>query len=299
MPTRFEIFCRVADAGSFTRAAEQLGYSQSAVSQTVRALEQELGTALLSRGRGGVRLTADGEAYLPYFRAICGADEALARKQREMRGLENSVIRIGTFTSVSRNLLPPLMQRFKALYPGVQFELRQGEYTGISRWLCEGGVDLGFLGTREVDGLCTRPLYRDEMAAVLPPTHPLAAQKSVSLAQLAEEPFILLDEGERSVPLDAFAREGLQARLAYKVYDDYTILAMVRQGLGVSILYRLAVAGFEQGLALRPVAEPLERTVSLAWRAWDTLPLAARRFAEFIFRCAPELLPGGLAAPPL
>ena len=299
MLTRFEIFCRVVDTGSFTRAAEQLGYSQSAVSQTVRALEQELGTALLARGRGGVRLTADGAAYLPYFRAICGADEALARKQREMRGLENSLIRIGTFTSVSRNLLPPLMQRFKALYPGVQFELRQGEYTGIGRWLLEGSVDLGFLGVSTASGLHTKPLYRDEMTAVLPPAHPLAAQTCVSLVQLAEEAFILLDEGEHSIPLDAFAREGLPVQLAYKVYDDYTILAMVRQGLGVSILYRLAVAGFEQGLALRPVTEPLERTVSRAWRAWDTLPLASRRFAEFVLENVPALLPEGLAARPV
>ncbi len=296
MLTRFEIFCRVVDAGSFTRAAEQLGYSQSAVSQTVRALEEELSTALLSRGKGGVSLTADGTAYLPYFRAICAADEALARKQQEMLGLEKSVIRIGTFTSVSRNLLPPLMHRFKALYPGVQFELLQGEYTGISRWLREGGIDLGFLGVPAAEGLCCRPLYRDKMAAVLPPEHPLAAQKCVSLAELAAEPFILLDEGEYSLPLEAFARAGLTPRLAYKVYDDYSILAMVRQGLGVSILFRLVVSGFSEGLALRPVSEPLERTVALAWREWDTLPLAARRFADFVLKHAPEVLPGGLAA---
>ena len=296
MLTRYEIFCRVVDAGSFTRAAEALGYSQSAVSQTVRALEAELGTALVSRGRGGVSLTADGEAYLPYFRAICAADEALARRQREMRGLENSVIRLGTFTSVSRNLLPPLMQRFKTLHPGVQFELRQGEYTGIGAWLREGSVDLGFLGIPEAEDLCVRPLYRDEMAAVLPPEHPLAAASSVTLAQLAAEPFILLDEGEYSLPLEAFAREGLTPRLAFKVYDDYSILAMVRQGLGVSILYRLVAAGFAQGLVLRPVAEPLERTVSLAWREWDTLPLAARRFADFVLKHAREVLPAGLAA---
>lgn len=298
MLTRYEIFCSVVDTGSFTRAAEALGYSQSAVSQTVRALETELGTALVTRGKGGVALTADGTAYLPYFRSICAADEALARRQREMQGLENSLIRIGTFTSVSRNLLPPLMQRFKALYPGVSFELRQGEYTGISEWLREGSVDLGFLGLREEEGLTLHPLYRDEMAAVLPPEHPLAAQESVSLAQLAEGPFILLDEGAYSLPLEAFSRAGLSPRLAYKVYDDYSILAMVRQGLGVSILFRLVASDFAQGLILRPVTEPLERTVSLAWRDRETLPLAARRFADYVLKHAREVLPAELAAAP-
>lgn len=292
MTTRYDIVCTVAETGSFTRAAEQLDYSQSAVSQTVQALEQEMGTILFTRGKGGVKLTADGVAYLPYFRAICGAEDALARKRREMQGLENSTVRIGTFTSVSRNLLPRLMQQFKEQYPGVQFVLQQGEYTGISQWVREGSIDFGFIGTQTAPGLTVEPLYRDEMVAILPPEHPLAGEKKVTLKALSTEPFILLDEGEQSVPLEAFAQNGLSPRLAYKVYDDYTILAMVRQGLGVSILYRLVVSGFEQDLTLRPVAEPLERTVALAWRDWDTLPLAARRFVEFIRERAPEVLAG-------
>lgn len=290
MLSRYDIFCKVVELGSFTRAAEALGYSQSAVSQTVKALEEELGTALVSRGKGGVMLTADGESYLPYLRAICGAAEALVRKRREMQGLENRMIRIGTFTSVSRNLLPQLMQQFKALYPGVHFVLQQGEYTSIAQWVREGQVDFGFVNAQAVSGLTMRTLYRDEMVAVLPPGHPLTGQGRVSLEELAAEPFILLDEGEYSLPLDAFARQGLTPRIEYKVYDDYSILAMIRQGLGVSVLYRLVLAGFGEGLAVRPVEEPLERTVALAWRQWETLPLAARRFAEFVLRRTSQVL---------
>lgn len=286
MLSRCDVFCCVVDAGSFTGAAARLGYSQSAVSQTVRALEQELGTALLDRGRGKLALTADGQSYLPYLRALAGAGHALTQKRREMQGLENTTVRIGTFTSVSRHLLPPLLKAFKAEYPGVRFVLQQGEYTGIARWVQEGAVDLGFVNPQAVTGLTVRPLYRDRMAAVLPPDHPLAGAGAVTLAQLAAQPFILLDEGSRSVPLDAFAAAGLAPRIEYTVYDDYTILAMVRQGLGVSVLYRLVLAGLSEGLAVRPVAEPLERTVALAWQNWDTLPLAARRFAGYILRHA-------------
>lgn len=235
-------------------------------------------------------LTADGESYLPYLRAICGAAEALVQKRREMQGLENRMIRIGTFTSVSRNLLPQLMQQFKALYPGVHFVLQQGEYTSIAQWVREGQVDFGFVNAQAVSGLTMRTLYRDEMVAVLPPGHPLTGQGRVSLEELAAEPFILLDEGEYSLPLDAFARQGLTPRIEYKVYDDYSILAMIRQGLGVSVLYRLVLAGFGEGLAVRPVEEPLERTVALAWRQWETLPLAARRFAEFVLRRTSQVL---------
>jgi len=289
MFSRYDIFCQVVESGSFTRAAEAMGYSQSAVSQSVRSVEEELATTLLNRSKSGLTLTADGETFLPYIRGICSAEKALSQKQRELQGLENSEIHIGTFTSVSRNLLPPLMQRFKQQYPGVRFVLQQGEYTSIRQWVLEGSIDFGFANAQTVTGLTVRPLCRDQMMAVLPPGHPLAQVSAVTLQQLAAEPFILLDEGERSVPLDAFARRGLKPRIEYTVYDDYTILAMVRQGLGVSILYRLVLSGFEQDLILRPVQEPLERTLALVWRNWETLPLAARRFAEFIRQESPAI----------
>lgn len=290
MISRYGVFCEVIESGSFTRAAENLGYSQSAVSQTVRAMERELGTTLVTRGKNGVALTADGEGYLPYIRAIHGAEAALEEKRREMAGLENSEIRIGTFTSVSRNLLPQLMQAFQVRYPGVHFVLRQEEYRGIGQWVREGSVDLGFINLLAAEDLCAEPLYRDEMVAVLPEGHPLAKKKTLSLGDIAGEPFILLDEGSHSVPLTAFEKKGLSPRVVYKVYDDYSILAMVRQGLGVALLYRLVVAGFEEGLAVRPIEEELERTVALAWKNWETLPLAARRFGSFIREQTPAVL---------
>lgn len=289
--TKYDIFCAVVDTGSFTRAAQRLDYSQSAVSQVIRSLEAELGTTLFSRGKNGVALTPDGEQYLPYVRAVCAAEQALRQKRREMLGLENSDIRIGTFTSVSRNLLPQLMQRFKARYPGVHFVLQQGEYTGIARWIQEGSVDFGFVNPQAVTGVQLRPLYRDRMVAVLPPEHPLAKRGQVSLPELAAEPFILLDEGDYSVPLAAFAALGLRPRIEYRVVDDYSILAMVQQGLGVSALYRMVVPEDQRGVVTLPIREPLERTVAAAWRDWETLPLAARSFISFITAEAPALLP--------
>lgn len=292
MLSRYDIFCKVIDVGSFTRAAESLSYSQSAVSQAVKSLEQELGSTLVNRGKDGVTLTADGAMYLPYLRSVCSAETALAQKKREMQGLESAVIRIGTFTSMSRNLLPQLMQSFKEQYPSVRFELLQGEYSSITHWIQEGTVDLGFVNKQLVTGLPMEPICHDVMLAVLPPSHPLATQAQISLCQLAEEPFILLDEGEHSVPLKAFQQYGLQPKIEYKVYDDYSILAMVRQELGVSILYRLVLAGLGEGLAIRPILEPLERTIALAWKNWDTLPLAARRFAAFILKHSASVLKG-------
>lgn len=282
MISRYGIFFRVVEQGSFTRAAEELGYSQSAVSQNVRALEQETGVTLLSRRKDGVQLTQDGQEFYPYIQSIFQAEQALERKRQETMGLQNSLIRIGTFTSVSRNLLPPMMKRFKEKYPDVRFVLRQGEYTSIPQWIRQGEIDFGFVNQDAVEGMETRLLYEDHMLAVLPQGHRLEEKPSLTLRDISTEPLILLDEGEHSVLLDAFHSAGLTPNLAYEVYDDYSILSMVRQGLGISVLYEKVVAGFEQGLSLRPIQESPRRRVALSWLSWDTMPYAARRFAEFL-----------------
>ena len=284
MISRYGIFCRVVEQGSFTRAAEELGYSQSAVSQNVRALEQETGVTLLSRRKDGVQLTQDGQEFYPYIQSIFQAEQALERKRQETMGLQNSLIRIGTFTSVSRNLLPPMMKRFKEKYPDVRFVLRQGEYTSIPQWIRQGEIDFGFVNQDAVEGMETRLLYEDHMLAVLPQGHRLEEKSSLTLRDISTEPLILLDEGEHSVLLDAFHSAGLTPNLAYEVYDDYSILSMVHQGLGISVLYEKVVAGFEQGLSLRPIQESPRRRVALSWLSWDTMPYAARRFAEFLIK---------------
>lgn len=282
MISRYGIFCKVAELGSFTRAAESCGYSQSAISQNIKALEQETGVSLLSRRKDGVQLTADGRDFFPYLQAVWQAEQALERRRQETMGLKNSVIRIGTFTSVSRNLLPPKMKAFKARYPDVRFVLRQGEYTSIPQWIRQGEIDFGFVNQDAVDSMDTRLLYEDHMLAVLPQGHPLEQKPVIPLKELSREPLILLDEGDHSVLLDAFRQAGQTPNIAYEVYDDYSILSMVRQGLGISVLYEKVVSGFESGLSLRPILEALRRRVALAWSSWETMPYAARRFAEFL-----------------
>lgn len=284
MISRFGIFCKVIENGSFTKVAEQIGYTQSAVSQTIKSLERELGVVLIDRKKDGIALTTDGQQFYPYIQAVFNAEKDLDQKQKEMSGLEDSTIRIGTFTSVSRNLLPCMMKKFKEQYPNVNFVLQQGEYTSIGKWVQEGSVDFGFVNADavSVSDIQMQMLYKDEMVAVLPKNHSLSVNESISLHQLAKAPFILLDEGDYSVPMNAFHAQNLSPKIEYKVYDDYSILAMVRQGLGVSILYQLVLKGYEEGLEIRPITERPQRRVALAWRSFETMSLASRRFVNFV-----------------
>lgn len=279
---RYEVFIKVIDCKSFTKAAEELNFTQSAVSQMVHTLEKELSTTLVLRSRGGIELTPDGREYLPYIRSICNAHRELQVKNDEMRGLQGGMIQIGTFTSVSRNWLPERMYRFKEKYPDVQFNLRQGEYTTIGQWIKDGTVDFGFVNPLAVSGFKMIPLWRDEMKAVLPKNHPLSKKKKVSLEELSKEAYILLDEGALSVPLEAFQEKGIVPNIEYKVFDDYTIMAMVEQGLGVSILYNLVLQGTSQKIAVKTIDTPVERTIALAYKNKETLPIASRYFMDFI-----------------
>lgn len=282
--TRYEVFVKVIETGSFTKAAEILGYTQSAVSQMVRTLEAELDAKLLERSKGGIMLTKDGMDYYPCINSISIAFKNLEEKHKEILGLNQSVINIGTFTSISRTWFPHVMNDFKKLYPDVKFQLHQGEYTSIEEWIKNGTVDFGFVYPDAVSGLKTIPLYTDFTKAVLPPNHHLCQKETVSLADLAHESFILLDEGVSNLILKTFASIGETPNIQYTIYDDYTVLAMIEQGLGVSVMYSPVLEGTAHKVEVRPLKEDITRTVALALPNDRTPSVAAKKFADFVMK---------------
>jgi DNA-binding transcriptional LysR family regulator len=267
---------------SFTKVAGELGYSQSAVSQSVKALEEELDIVLLNRSKDGLSLTRDGEIFYPYIHRISMAEKDLSRKQMEVKGLFTGTIRIGTFSSVSRNLLPPLMKRFTEKHPHVEFVLHQGNYTDIAKWIRDGYVDFGFVTVEAARDMEQIALYQEDIMAVLPENHPLTRKTCVTMADLAEEPFILLDEGDYSAPMRWFHKEKLAPNVIYEIFDDYSIISMVHQGLGVSALFKLMLNGFSDGVAVRPIKEKPTRTVAIAWHRLDAMPYTARTFLKYV-----------------
>ena len=280
---RYDVFIKIVETGSFTQAAEETGYTQSAVSQMIRSLERELNTTLFQRSKAGAKLTPDGREYLPYIQSISISLRELEVKCQEMHGLESGVIRVGTFTSVSRTWLPKLIKEFKKLYPAAQITLRQGDYTSICQWVEEGNVDFGFTNPDVTSNLTIIPLCTDRMQAILPPDHELAGEKVISLETLARLPYILLDEGaELSVPLSAFRKHGLNPNIQYKVVDDYTIMSMVAEGLGVSSLYDLVLEGYHQNILVKPIEPEVTRTLALVYKNKKVLPTACRYFIDYI-----------------
>lgn len=133
---KYEVLLQTADLGSFTKASEVLGYTQSAISHIVTGLEDELGLKLLTRDRFGVRLTPEGEALLPAIRAVCQQNQEVTRQAAQFHGLEIGQVRIGTFLSVSVHILPDLLHTFPSGIP----TLRLSFFRAVTRILSDGSA---------------------------------------------------------------------------------------------------------------------------------------------------------------
>lgn len=268
--------------GSFTKAAEQLGYTQSAISQLILSLEKELDTKLIIRSRAGLELTADGHEYLPYIQQICQKAMELEEKKKVMQGLERGVIKMGIISSIATNFLPHWVKEFKENYPTVQFEFYMGDYSEIERMILNGVVDFGFVNPKVVTSLSAVPLIQDEMVACVPIVHPLSELENVTLNQLAEESFILIQEGSRSNALQLFTESGLEPKVDFIVQDDYTVIEMIAAGLGVTIIPSLVLRYNDERVHTMPLNPPSLRTISLAYKDLSILPIASRKFILFI-----------------
>ncbi|MBQ3287728.1 MAG: LysR family transcriptional regulator [Firmicutes bacterium] len=277
---QYEALLKTIELGSFTKAAAELGYTQSGISHMLAALERECGCTLLYRDRSGVRLSSDGEVLLPLFRTVENAQKELLGKLSELQGLEAGLISIGTVTSVSVHWLPSIIQEFHAAHPQIQFRLRYGQdYVEIEKWISEGLVDCGFIGLPATyPNLNLRTLRRDAFVAVLPREHPLAARSSISLHELADQPFIRLEEGNDNEIAALFSESGIQPKVCFTAWDNQTILAMVSKGLGVSVLTELMFGEDPYDVVAVPLEPAAYRDLALATRREGELTAAVQTF---------------------
>ncbi len=283
---RYQVFLSIVETGNFTKTAEAFGYTQSAISQIVKSLEEELKVTLFTRTKHGIFLTSDGKAMVPFIRRLCDDYKNVLSKSTAVNNLEGSVIRIGAFASISANFLPYVIKKFKEIHPTVQFNLLQADYGTIKGWINEGAVDFGFLTEDVAEGLNFKPLINDEMVMILPKNHKKAKSKKVSLKDFEDDPFIFLDQGKKSEPMEYFIKAGIEPNQQYRVYDDYTIMNMVEQGLGVAILPKLVLHRHHQDIEVRGITPPVFRKVCVAYKSDDVISVAGKTFMEFSLNLA-------------
>ena len=286
---RYRAFVRVAELGSFTKAASELGFSQSTISRMVAGLENECGLTLLERSRSGVCLTSEGETLLPAARAIVAAQGEFADLVAGVKGLSAGHIRIGTFSSVATHWMPRLIRRFQADHPGVTYELLLGDYREIEGWVAGGRVDCGFTRLPASPSLSATPLVRDELMAVLPRGHRLACLDAVPAEELAKERFLLLEKDGNAAVDAAFEHCGGAPVPVFTTWDDYAVMAMVEEGMGVSVLPALILRRVPYEIEIRPLARPAYRHIGLVRRRATAQPRVVARFMASLKDAVAEL----------
>jgi DNA-binding transcriptional LysR family regulator len=231
---------KTVELGSISLAAEQMGYTQPAVSRMIADLEAQWKVELLRRNRSGLEPSAACLQLLPILRSLQADCDALNFAVSEIHGAHTGLVRVGIFTSVADMWIPGLMKSFRQQYPKIEFELINMEsYVEIESNIRQGKVDCGFVRLPTVHDLQVHFLMRDELVAVLPPDHPLADAPVFPVAQLADAPFIRLREKEDLEVSQFLDRIPDAPDFCYEVGSDHTALSLVEQGLGMTITHSL------------------------------------------------------------
>lgn len=289
---QLEYFVAVADEMSFTRAAQRVHVVQSALSTSVKKLEEELDVALFDRSRQQIRLTPAGEELRHHARGLLRAARLAKDALTEYRGRLTGTVDFGSLVTFGRLDVPKVLGEFHAAHPFVRMSLRLSQI-GSSAYLTsivDGALDLALVSAphRFPVGVDTDLLAEEPMLFACRPDHRLAGRKRVALRDLADEPMVGFPEGFgiRRLVDEAFAEAGVMPRTLYEVPGDYTAwAALVRNGLGTAFMPMSEVRRFDGLLGLE-LTEPIIWRIYLARPTPDRIGPAAARLADMLVEAA-------------
>ncbi|MFC3123674.1 LysR family transcriptional regulator [Pseudoroseomonas globiformis] len=295
-------FAAAVETGSFGRAAARLHLSQPALTVQIRALETSLGLTLFDRSARGVRPTEAGRHLAQSFGRVLAELDQVVEGARAQAARRSGVVRVAVLPSVAATLLPLALARPRAMHPAIRVLVRDAVAGRVAAQLRDGEAELGIGMLAGPDpALEAETLFEDELIAVLPPGHRLAARSRLSPAILAAEPLVLTDPGSslRALAERAFAESGLLLNPAYEATYMSTAVALVRAGLGIGILPALAPdLRLPPVLETRPIAAPaMRRTIALLWRRGASLSPAAEALADAIRGAGTDAAPSGSNLP--
>ncbi|MCM3147763.1 LysR family transcriptional regulator [Bacillus pumilus] len=278
---QYKVFLTVVECGSFTKAGEKLGLTQSGVSHNIAKLESELGVVLLRRNRNGLSLTDAGERVMPHIRQIIHHASLLEQEAALIQGMEVGSIKIGTFSSFSSKMLPQLIHRFTKRYPNIQVELYEGGYEEIEEWIASGTVDVGFLTqpSREFE---TIPLFQDELVVLMQKDHRFNTKKMIEVESLHDESFIMPKSGCDLLIKKLLKERGVKPQVLFEIGDNNTLISMVQEGLGVTIIPTLILPPQMSHTKVIRLETSVYREINLAFKSFKVASLSAKRWIEVV-----------------
>ncbi|CAM5434449.1 HTH-type transcriptional regulator gltC OS=Afipia felis OX=1035 GN=gltC_2 PE=3 SV=1 [Afipia felis] len=266
LPTlkQLELLVALEKADGISSAGRALGMTASATSHALRALESNLGVQLIDRNAPGVELTFAGRQVLPHARDVFSALNLVQSAARSGAKLETGILRLGSFgLTASLKLLPPILDTFRRRYPGIEVQFIERTDLEIEQALLDRKIEIGIV-TLPNDKFDTQILATDELVAVLPAAHDLAAHETVTLRDLGRYPFILTYAGSGGLVTRTFAKAGLQPKVTHELQQLTSIFEFVARGQGVSLVASLAAPSKYEGIVFRRLRPAVTRRIGLA-----------------------------------
>lgn len=283
---RCKAFLAAVASGSLSKAAEELNYTPSGVSQLVTALEEEFGFPLLKRSKKGVSLTPEGESLLPAVSAYIRQERRIYQLAAEVKGLDIGSITIAAYSSIATHWLPKVIANFRRDYPNIRIKLLEGVRQEVKTWLAEGRADIGFLsdGDDVESEYHWIPLGEDPMVAVLPLDHEYADKDSYPLERCRYEHFIMPAMGRDDDVMVMLGKYGIEPHIEFSTIESFSAYAMIAEGMGMSITNSLILEGMDFDIVKVPVEPAQSITLGIALHSIEHASPAVRKFVQYAVR---------------
>ena len=261
---KLEILMTAADLGSFTKASEVVGYTQSGLTHMMDALEREVGFPLLQRNHSGIQLTEQGSRLMPAIREFLQANANLENQIRMIAEEKTETIRIAAYSSIAMHWMPEILYRFRRLCPEVSVDLRMVDHALEPFELLESGQTDVIFASRQNYSCCDWiPLYNEGMYAILPKDYPLKDRETFPLEAFTGAEF-LMPYGRFDMDVKAaFEPLGVRPNTQICRVDDETVIRMVGRGLGISMMTELMIRGRTDDVICVPVTPQAIRELGM------------------------------------
>ncbi|SFQ25886.1 DNA-binding transcriptional regulator, LysR family [Lachnospiraceae bacterium XBB1006] len=269
---KYHAFLKVAQYKSISKAAADMGYTQSAVSKMIMELEKEWALTLFTRNHDGLAITPDGTALLEDARRLLHDYERLTYTVSALHGLAQGTIRLGAPFSISANILPGALKEFQNHYPNIKIELVEGEDADISNLLHRGEIDLCILPTPLADRYDSVELFSDSLVAAVPMDSTYADTRVFPVKAFSTENTIRLKEIEDYDITNFLEHQKVVPHIAYEVSDVNVMLSMVEKGLGICLDYALLFKPLRYQVLIKPLDKTRHRTLKLCVRNNIAIP---------------------------
>ena len=277
---KYEALLASINMGSFTKAAEVLGCTQSGLTHMMNGLEQEFGFQLLIRGHHGVKPTPNCSRILPYIQKLVEANTALDVEIKRVNTMKDSVIRIGSYTSIIMHWLSDAVKKFNTDYPDITVEIKDGGADEIYGWVMDGTVDIGFLSRQEEYKTEWIPLKKDPLLAIMPPDDSHTA-KQIPLTDFNGKKFLMQSYGLNKDIYHVFKKYGITPDISNSHMNYVVILSMVERGLGMSILSELLLKGRNDNIKIMDTKPKMYRELGIAIQSHKYATNTVKKFIEY------------------